>query len=129
MACEIDAETFIKTTGLDGNSKVWDDLPPPYCYRGWHLQECLLTAYGFGFATMCISPKVFVGFDSEHLTEVSFDIKKILRHNCFVLLNDSHAVASDGVKIYDPKGFVYDYEDQSWEIICMIFKINNSFSV
>ena len=124
MACDVDVTAFIEATKVDGNVRVWDDLPHPY--RGWHLQECILTAYKFDFVTMVVAPEVFLGHDSEHLIKIKTDFKVV--HKRAVLLTDTHAVATDGNRVFDPKGYIYPLGSISdYNIICLIFKINSDF--
>ena len=123
MCCDITVSKFINQSGVQGNSVVWEDLPHPYCIRGWHLQECIITAYKNGYATTVLSPKIYLGPDSEHLTEIDMDFHLVNKRA--VLISDKHAVALECKRVYDPKGYIYDYENlKDYEIICLIDKIN-----
>jgi len=121
MACDVKVSDFI---GLYGQAIVWADLPHPYCYRGWHIQECILAAYKLGYAAIVLAPEVWLGVDSEHLTSIKTNIPLC---NRMVLLTDKHAVASDGKKVYDPKGYVYDLSEllPFVKIICLIHEIKS----
>jgi len=118
IACDADVELF---SVPDGTVKVWNDLPHPYCYRGWHLQECILSAYILNYSTTVLSPEIWLGPDSEHLTTIKNDIPICSR---MVLITETHAVASDGVKVFDPKGYIYNLKKLSdYIIVCLINKI------
>ena len=84
------------------------------------MQECIMAAWRLGYSTTIFMPEVYLGPDSEHLTKIK---TKMVFDKRMVLLNNKHAVACDGEKIYDPKGYIYDYVNQDWQMFCLIYKI------
>lgn len=97
-----------------GEDILYPHLPLPNSLRGWHYQECMIAAYKLGFICMPIEVRAALGPDENNYITIETDIL-FHNHDRYVLINDRHAVASDGQQIYDPSGFIkseiniYDY--------------------
>lgn len=46
----VNISDFIKLLGHDGSEVIWSELPPPSCFRGWHIQEITIACLTLGFS-------------------------------------------------------------------------------
>ena len=121
MACDVEPNDFIQLLGKQGYNIAWPDLPNPKCYRGWHLQECMIVAYAHCKMCVPIYRNIVLGHDDEHL--IYFEQEDFPCSETGVLILKDHAVAYHGDKIFDPKGKVYDYKNLMPEIKILIFDL------
>ncbi len=120
MVLDIDREKLIKLIGHDGGEIVFPDQPEPMKRQGFHIQEIIDVAVRMHFSVMPI--EVIPSSTSDGVN--NFDIKiadpgiRLKRHmsqNPGIIVGRSrrmnHAVAWNGVKVYDPMGKVYPFDD------------------
>lgn len=99
----------------DGSEKV-NDLPEPYCYRGFTVTETFDVAYKLGWLLTDVD--VFPHRDDINEPIFSEDealdrLELYLYHPgllCGKITEKPHATAWDGKQIYDPTGFIYPLE-------------------
>jgi hypothetical protein len=120
-ACDVDVNKFIEKIGVK-NELIWPEYKEPLCYRSWHLQECILAAYKFGFATTVFEKTIYLGHEIGKLIEIEMDLTN-LTSSRMVLISDSHAVASDGTFIYNSNGLKYANYKFDYQIKCLIFDL------
>lgn len=115
MAIDEPFQTLINEIGHDGSEKIWLNLPEPYCRRSFHPQEIIDCCFKRNILVTEIEryPISRPG-GHEHATPYFiFDqIPREQRFNSYVqtfsgvLLDSSHAVAWDGMQLFDPKGYI-----------------------
>lgn len=103
---------FIKLTGHNGSTKIWPDLPPPRCYRSWHIQELIeVTLDNFKYAITTIESQLAskpIEEVPEYVQYHGFYFKKTIA-NCVgivsVTLHDGegHAIIFEKGKFYDTR--------------------------
>jgi len=109
--------------GHDGMKKWWPELPVPYCYRGYHIQEIvdLFLARGYGLTPIELYPMsasqrakddVHVLWDAAYAQE---RFERLLAGRKGILIGQTangggHACAWDGSSVYDPNGRIYGLE-------------------
>jgi len=110
------------------NEKLWD-VPEPFCLRGVHVAEIqALMFFEFNqlFATVEKNPTIGCHMLDQPVVEIwnkaskDFIFYSIIAKNVGILLgsrdNLPHAVAWDGLKIYDPQGEIYSLDDNKFNI-------------
>lgn len=82
---------------------------------------------GFGFAMVRVEREPILWQPTSNLNSVNVDLKINIFDHKGILILLNHAVAFDGYKIYDPKGFEdrYDYSFNNWAEAYLIFKIKS----
>ena len=123
-------ESLIEEIGHDGLTKVWNDLPEPYCYPGFHIQEVIDVLFKRKQALVCVDamptttphPLTLVKFKVRKSPDPHFmfnnvlaaavRIKQYLENRQAILVGETkkgspHAVAWDGQKVYDSRGKIY----------------------
>jgi len=114
IACEISVDEFLQRLKQRGG-------PVKGTY---HTQQCLDVVWDLGYATMWIESDPLLipneGYQGEPARILYPEGNRIRFMNYLRSLKGvlggmrpkmGHAVAWDGVKIYDPRGYVYDYHD------------------
>lgn len=106
-------EDLIKEIGHDGSRKIWSHLPEPYCRQSFHPQELIDCCFNRNIHILeiekypCLKPIYF----NPDMFYVFDDQKSLSRFNKYiqtfpgVLIGSTHAVAWDGLQLYDPKGY------------------------
>lgn len=128
---DIEISTLVELIGHDGSEIVFDDLPDPLCRRSFSLQEIGFALWNLGY--------IFTGFDVEplgivdedHMYSISYPdgekrfeklMKQTVGVGCgkIVCTDITHAFAWNGIKCFDPTGFIYPvsrYELYSYHVI------------
>lgn len=110
MAMDIHPNYIINELGHDGSEILWPGNDDPYCRRGFHIQELIAIAIKNGYSvtevqTKPLSAPSIVDNMAGHKI---INVLDVMRGNKGVILMQGHAVAWDGVKVYDPRGMTYD---------------------
>jgi hypothetical protein len=116
IALDVNVSIVIGQIGHDGSRILWPRNPEPECRQGFHIQELIDVAWFYHNravtpieALPCLHPRIE---DPVHPLRVNLDrFEKYLKGNKGVLIGlhegeKMHAVAWDGAKVYDPRGFV-----------------------
>lgn len=123
MVLDKDYDFIIKAIGHDGSAVINPDLKPPGCYKGFHMQELIEAAITNGAMATPIEvlPVQTATGEDEHVVEFpkypgnAERLRYHLSHSPGIILGKLekywHAVAWDGVNVFDPRGQVYSYED------------------
>ena len=114
MAIDESYQDLINEIGHDGSEKIWPEVNEPYCRRAFHPQELIDCCFSRGFTVIEIEkyPKLRpMYFDFLKIHTVFNNDKATSRYHKYiqtfpgVLIGPSHAVAWDGLQLYDPKGY------------------------
>ncbi len=119
-----DYDFVIKEIGHDGSEVIHPELPPPGCFKGFHIQELIEVAIEHSYAVTPIEalPVQTATGDDEHIVEFSQYCSHETRlayhfERCEngVILGKLrkywHAVAWDGENVFDPRGQIYPRSD------------------
>jgi len=132
MVLDVDPEWMIKHLGHDGEEVWWPEKIGAKKIKSFHIQEIIDIAHLVGWGLMpiqlypCSAPdvgtsprKIYADREAEIRFMSWLDNKKAI-----LIVDNSHAVAWDGEKVYDPKGFIKSLEDYSvqeaWVLFWMI---------
>lgn len=103
MAFDVNPQDIIRHLRHDGTEVIWPDLPPPKCYRGFHIAEMYHFAMMNDYAIYELPREVITGHDDQHTKEVKIhDYLNYARAYKGVLLTENHAYAYDGWNVIDP---------------------------
>jgi hypothetical protein len=127
MATGLDPAKIIEFIGHTGEEKVWPDLPEPNCYRGFHLAELQLALLNFGFIPVFLPRAMFSQSVSTTAYYGHIDLER-LEMNC-VLFAGNHAVAYNGISVYDPAGILKAFHPSLFDYCLLIFKSNEPFKL
>ena len=128
MLINVPAEELLKELGTNPGQKLWPYLPEPLCYRGVCIEECqdLLYKRRKILAKLNVFPAVMSCSKAEPYNLYTEDTAKqrimayLERADCIIegLLPTGvrHAVACDGVQIYDPRGWTKPVMDVDFAI-------------
>lgn len=126
MALDVPVEDIIRLVGHDGSHHPWP-VPFQFVRAGFHIHEIIDVAFLYYRRLLCPFvreptvtcdercpeiPAKFVGTDTDARWRWA------LRNNTGIMTGQmmdtgvGHAVAWDGQKIYDPRGYVYSYDDR-----------------
>ncbi len=126
MACNVPVSTLIGLIGHDGSALPYSDSA---YHAGFHSQECIEAAMKLGWLVTpielfpAITPNgkeeriiYFGGNDAgnwarflQHLKDTSNGVLEgVSRRKGFII---GHAVAWDGLHIYDPRGHIYSFAE------------------
>ena len=117
MCLDVDVGIIHKMIGCDGTQILWQNPPR---MRGIHIQEILdvALAYGKCFYPIEMYPEIAPDYYTESKRIYNDDLAhvrflKSVYGKTAIFIVDGHAVAYDGEKVYDPRGFnagVGDYK-------------------
>lgn len=115
MIADEPLDKIINLIGHDGSEKIWPDASEPYCYRGFEYQEITRAAYKLGFSPVMFYVCYAIGNTSACQPSLPPKVNHeaisfITPRTRALLMLSNHAVATDGVQIYDPKGYVMQFE-------------------
>jgi hypothetical protein len=118
MAChDTPLDKFLERIGHDGSNIIWPQLAEPLCRRSFHMQECLLAAFGLGYGFTGFDLRACGGPNADNLITLDHSerIRELMWFTPGVILGVgrlgiNHAVAWDGEKVYDPCGAIYKLE-------------------
>lgn len=113
IALEVPVQQVIADIGHDGSEIIFDGYPEPLCRRGFHTSELIdycLVIHGLYVSLIPLAVRLWTSDnrmffdiyskeDSERRFECYLDYKRV------VFLEPTHAVAYDGEKVYDPRGY------------------------
>lgn len=123
MVMDTTVEDLIERTGHDGKALILDDTPPPEGWRSWHPEEFvdLLLESGYAATMVSLQPAMIHGRKLiNHAAFLGQDrFFKTLLYGSGVIFGQigekgrGHAVAwnRDELRIYDPAGRVYAWEE------------------
>ncbi len=125
MLLDCSIRELITAIGHDGSEIIHPKLNDPASRKGTHLQEIIDVCLQFGVALTPIEARPVQTPDGVNEFEIKFPESRFLTH----LANNSglitgmarkyyHTVAWDGSKIYDPNGFIYDFDDIKINVQC-----------
>lgn len=103
MALGMDAAEF--TSRLAGNSAL-------YC-----IPEMTAACYELGYAVIEWPERTEIFRNGDHTFTYHLPIKEIAKGRVGVLINDNHAVAWDGERIFNPSGHIAQWTDDY--VICL----------
>lgn len=122
-ACDISIHTMMSR--LPHNDIVWPERNGCRKWRGWHPQECMLVAYDYGFTSMMIESEAAFGNSPSEIMYSKIVLDDLMNHNRTVLITDEHAVACDGVTVYDVEK-IYPLKDKMiYKIVILLFPKSN----
>ena len=123
MACDRDLDSLLLELGHNGSEIIWPTLPEPLCRRGFHIQELIYVVYHLGHCVMPFEARP-CSTNQGHgsLYEIPFNqdpqqrLMAIMQGVYGVITGTTlngqpHAVAWDGVKIFDPAGIKYGLDN------------------
>ena len=116
---EIDVKHIIRATGHDGSTLMWRSFDPPYCYRGWHIQELVKLALEFGYAVTTIERVLYSAPNDIVEPYVQFDnvlFEYTLNNKagivaCKTVDDNSHALIFERGNYYDTRTGKQAYRD------------------
>ena len=119
MALDMDVKNLINLLGHDGSEIIWPDKKEPFNRRSFHIQEFIDFCYSCDYAIIQIDnyfksqPDNF----SKPFVVMNQNFEKIIYRNIGVLIgignqsSRNHAVAWNGIEIFDPNGSIYKLQD------------------
>lgn len=120
MVLEKSIQELIWEVGHDGSEIVFPQLPEPAKRRGFHIQEFISTILKSGFAVTAIESLPCSTPDGKHEYSINFPWNEkrfwgLTVGNKGILTGLRtkwrHAVAWNGVKVFDPLGSIYRIPD------------------
>lgn len=129
MLLDEDVDNLILEIGHNGGEKIWPHLGPPECYKGFNTQEFVDVCYARGYALLGIegAPVSWSGPEAKpkRIWTPEQENDRMIRYmdgNSGIIIGNletgaRHACAWDGKKVYDPKGFIYDFDSSTPEIV------------
>lgn len=128
MVLDIDIKILNEMIGHDGSAVVLPLLPEPARRRGHHLQEIIDCALKSGYAVTPIEVLPYSTPDGKSEYPIDFQIDnkerlfKYMRNSRGILTGLGsrwrHAMAWDGKRVYDPRGYIYSLCDCKIIIDC-----------
>lgn len=126
MALDVPVEDIVRLVGHDGSHRPW---PAPFdsVRKGFHIHEMIDVAFIYYRRLLCPFDKApmvtcdercpeipaeFSGVTPEQRWNFATVFKTGVMTGQMTVSRRGHAVAWDGHKIYDPRGYVYSYEDR-----------------
>ena len=108
-------ETLLENIGHDGSEIVFEDRPDPECRRAFTSQEVAIALLDYGFLVGTFESYSSGCLDETHQYELDHSdvVRRIMNDSIGVLgvvvksTENLHAVAWDGLRCYDPTGFIY----------------------
>lgn len=114
MVLDTYPEYIFSKIGHRGQANIWPQVPYPHNLAGVHIQEIQDVALNVGY---CFYP-------IEYYPESRYSIKamphypytydqieerffKAIKNRKGIIVSDTHAVAWDGNKVFDPNGLIY----------------------
>lgn len=125
MVLDAEMDELIKEIGHDGSEVWWEDVNPPMCYRGFHVQEfldlCMKRGKIFGVVESVLTlggrgrkiPRVLPGDYEKRWNSYLRNFKGVITGE--LESRGRHAVAWDKNKIFDPRGRIVDPDDTDLE--------------
>lgn len=126
MVLDVDYSGIVSRIGHDGSEIINEDLRPPACHKGFHIQELIEVALENGYAVTpieCMPVQTATGEDEHDVKIKRYEsIADRLEHHMFwndgILMGQIpggfwHAVAWDHstIQVFDPRGKIYPYYD------------------
>lgn len=128
MLLNMEVKELESRLGNKGNEKVWPELPEPYCYRSYHIQEIIDLAYELGYAMIWFHIKIYLSPTPPYTgakipINITYkDMEYLLTDNYALLITCKHAMAWDGKHVLDPNGKIFTLE-QIYDSLIMVFLI------
>lgn len=134
MVLDVTPEEIIKYIGHNGEEIIWKDMNSPHNLRGVHIQELQDFAKTKGLVFAHIEGLPSIGPDKKH-SKVIFNEDVGIRRfeswidgrKAIIIVSASksmHAVAWDGEKVFDPRGYIKSIDEydvyEGWLLAKMI---------
>jgi len=116
MAIDMPIVQMLAEIGHQGDAIVWPGLPDPTCRRGFHVQECIDICVAHGkwpvHIETCPASSPYSRLpNANEMYAIPMDyqrrVEKYLTDNICVIFGQKHAVAWNGMNVYDPQGKKY----------------------
>lgn len=134
MVLGVEPGALAEEIGSDGLEVWWPNKGSPHCYRGIHIEELITPCLTRGYMMMNFSfyPMLASGPDVEPKpiytpAEAAVRFNRIISLRLAIIFvhvgGVRHAVAWNGVSVYDPRGSVHELNDYLIEDAYVLFKI------
>ena len=130
MLLNMEVKELESRLGNWGNEKVWPELPDPYCYRSYHIQEIIEVAYQLGFAMICFNMDLTLSPTPPYtgaqipINITHTQVKYLLNSGDALLITNNHALAWNGSNALDPNGRIRRL-DEIYDSLIMFFLIKS----
>ncbi len=117
MVLDCTERELIQLIGHDGSEIIFPELCKPACHKGFHVQEIVLAALKLEIALIRFESRPVQTPDHKNFYELTnmYNFEDFIQQRIGILVGSTtrygHAVAWDGVKIYDPRGRIYRLSD------------------
>lgn len=115
---QISPEAIVKHIGHDGLEVLWPELPEPFCFRGFHIQEVLKALLHWGVTASHFEREMLSAPNDNQIPfSQHFDLTKLMAtHDCVIRLGSHFAAIVDNMFVDSAKpprvnfnpGFVTD---------------------